>query len=488
MKRSLICISLGLLLTTSVLADSRTDVLETLNQSASVKGSEDAKSWRIFFDACIEITPPPMEVGDSFNMITVWPKMARWPEVSTWAAQNEHMEGAFLESAKRALVGLPYGIEEMPANYRTKGIFAEIGVDGQLHRFDFGYIKMVELACLWATAETYRLFEQGETDRAIQLTLSELVLLRKFCDREFLKEQLTFMPMLGDALSNTRDYFYAYRESIETAKFRSIAKEAIPYLRTDPTRLLMPDGDRVVGEAIVKNLFNANGEADPEKFKDVLTDIQADLEPITRFGAAKHWYDIAGKHRGKADSLNRLNLIYDDWWRRWKMRAFHPQLEIDTELKKSNTVRYAAVNLVLRDIQELFRQRDLLTAEINGTAVSAALCGYKNHFGVFPAGIKMLYAQLLHRSSNLDPLKSLPLRTPSDWTLYEAAVGPFQYRKIEDRTKIKTQSGPVWVDKNESLLYSVYFDDEDNRGLDTGKDMILWPPMKSLKRSEGFLD
>ncbi|HIN09796.1 MAG TPA: hypothetical protein EYM64_04385 [Phycisphaerales bacterium] len=493
-QRKAVHLCLGLLLTTTVLADSRKDVLDILNQSASVIGSEDAKSWRIFFDACLEITPPPMTTGDPLSMKTVWPGMFQWQEVAMWAAQNEHMEAAFLVSAKRALVGLPYGSEEVPANYLEHGIVAEIGVDGQLHRLDFGYINMVELACLWATAETYRLFEEGDNDRAIKLMLSELVVLRMFCDREFLKEQLTFMPMLGDALSNTRDVFYTYRESILTPKFRAIAKEAIPYLRTDPTRLLMPDGDRIVGEAIIKDLFDTVGEADPDKFREVLTDIQSDLEPLTRFGAARHWEEIALKHhRGRDDSLKRLNLIYDDWWRRWKMRAFHPQLKIDTELKKSNSVKYAAVNLVIRDIQELFKQRDLVATEINGTAVAAALCGYKNHFGVFPARIKMLYAQLLHRMSNLDPFKSLSLRpqksgVPSDWTLYSASVGPLQYRQIEDKLKIKTKSGDVWVDQNESLLYSVAIDDEDNRGLNAATDMILWPPLKTLKRNAGLLD
>lgn len=485
MHRFLISIYIGLLLATTAIADSRRDVLNTLNQSASVKASIDAKSWRLFFDACIQITPPPRELDDALNMNTVWPGMPIWQEVSLWAAQNEHMESAFLESAKRALVGLPYGKEEVPTNYVQHRIFAEIGVDDQLHRFDFGYVEMVELACLWATAESYRLFEEGESERAIKLMLSELILLRKFCDREFLKEQLIFMPMLGDALSNARDYFYTYRDSISTTEFRSIAKEAIPYLRTDPSRLLMPDGDRVVGEAIISSLFTANGQADPEKFKEVLTDIQSDIEPLTRLGAVKHWETIAQRHRGRDDSIKRLNLIYDDWWRRWKMRSFHPQLKIDTELKKSNPVKYAAVNLVIRDIQDLFLKRDLLTAEINGTAVAAALCGYKNHFGVFPARLKMLYAQLLHRSSNLDPLKSLVL---PDWTLYNAAVGPFQYRKIKEKTRIKTKSGHVWVNANESLLYSVALDDEDNRGLNTGLDIVLWPPLKSLKRTAGLLD
>ena len=170
------------------------------------------------------------------------------------------------------------------------------------------------------------------------------------------------------------------------------------------------------------------------------------------------------------------------------MRAFHPQLSVDTEWKKSNPLKYAAVNLVIRDIQELFRKRDLLTVQINGTAVSAALCGYFIHYGVYPASIKKMYAQLLHRSSNLDSLKSLPLQNQEDWTLYDAAVGPFQYRKIDKETRIVTLLGNVYVKEGQCLLYSVGDNDEDDRGTDERKDIVLWPPIKSLQRNTGLLD
>jgi len=250
----------------------------------------------------------------------------------------------------------------------------------------------------------------------------------------------------------------------------------------------MPEGDRVVGEALLSELFDSNGVADSAKFKEVLTDIQADQEPLTRIGAARYWQSIATRHRGKEDSLNRLHLIYDDWWRRWKMRAFHPQLSVDTELQKSNPVKYAAVNLIIRDIEALFKQRDLLTTQINGTAVAAALNGYRNHYGVYPASIKMMYAQLLNRRSNLDAMKSLPLRNESDWTLYSDSVGPFQYRNIKKDIVIKTLRGDVVAKEGQCILYSVSIDDVDDRGTDEGKDIILWPPLKSLERNAGLLE
>ena len=151
-------------------------------------------------------------------------------------------------------------------------------------------------------------------------------------------------------------------------------------------------------------------------------------------------------------------------------------------------MKYAAVSIVVRNIEELFAQRDLLTVEINGTAVSAALCGYFNHYGKYPSHLKKMYAQLLHRKSNVDALHSLPLRTDSDWELYAFPAGPFHYRALDKNIKIETIRGNVSVDKGQCLLYSVAIDDEDNRGLNAGQDFILWPPLKSLERNAGLLE
>ena len=187
-KQSILCFCILLVGSSMVFAGPREDVIKELNQSSSVASSDGASSWKQFFEACIEITPPPMAMSDAFNMNTVWPGMSSWEEVSTWAEQNEHIEVAFVEAAKRAIIGLPYGSEHVPANFRDAGVYAEIGVDDRLHAFDFAYVEMVEIACLCATAEMYRLFENGDYDRAIQLMISEFIVLRKFCDREFLKE------------------------------------------------------------------------------------------------------------------------------------------------------------------------------------------------------------------------------------------------------------------------------------------------------------
>lgn len=489
MHQILICFGTLLLTSSPIFGDGRADVIREINTSDLVSGTEEGKSWRIFFDACLKLTDPPETLSSTLDMNTVWPEMNGWNDVSLWALHNQHMEAAILDSAGRIIIGLPYGIEHVPASYRDAGIYAEIGVDDRLHEFDFSYVETVQLACLWVTAESYRLLESGEYDRALKLTMAELIVLRKFCDRIFLDEKIKFMKILGDGLAIFREMMYSYRDAITPEKFREIAREWIPYLRVDSSRLLMPDGDQVVSEALLDELFTSRGEPDVAKFREILTDIQVDDDQLTRFGAARFWETMAySGHSGHDASLERLRKIYDDWWRRWRVRAFHPQLKVESELEQTNPVRYAAVRLIIRDIQDLFYQRDFLWTQINGTAVSSALCGYRNHYGRYPRSLKMMYAQFLHRTSNLDRFADLPKRFNSDWSLYNAPVGPFHYRKIDTKTALDTEnSDRLWLEPNSCILYSVAVDGKDNRGSDENMDLVLWPPLKILERNAGII-
>jgi hypothetical protein len=484
----LMIITLAGIQTASAVGSSRDDVIQTLNTSEATTGPDEAKSWKIFFDGCLEISPPPQPVTSTFNMNTIWPGMAGWSDVVKWAEDNEHMRGVFIQSSERPLVGLPYGIENVPDTYQAKDIVAEIGVDNKLHIYNFGYVEPVKLACLWATAELYRLFELEESDSALELLMAEFNVLRKFCDREFVYEQITFMSLLSDALTNARDMLYTYNDNLTANQCRFISKTILPSLRTDPARLLLPEGDHVVSEALIRDLFTSTGDPNPVKFKEVLTDIQIRDEPITRLGASKYWMYIALNHRGRDDSIDRLNRIYDDWWRRWKMRAFHPLLSVDSELQLSNQVTYAAVNLVAHDLQGLFYERDLLSTQINGTAVVAALCGYKNHFGVYPRRLKLLYAILLNRTSNLDLFNPIEMRSEKDWELYVNPAGKFHYRILDKKTAVRTKAGDIVLDKDQCLLYSVFDNNEDDRGLDAQEDLVFWPSLRVLERNAGLLD
>ena len=126
------------MLPTTAIAGNREDVLEKLNSGASTEGPEGTKSWHIFFDACLQLSPAPHEVGESFNMGMVWPGMADWSTVSAWASNNVHMEEMLLLNLQheRSLVcHMVLNMSQMA--YQSAGIVAEVGVDGSLQHFNF---------------------------------------------------------------------------------------------------------------------------------------------------------------------------------------------------------------------------------------------------------------------------------------------------------------------------------------------------------------
>lgn len=99
-------------------------------------------------------------------------------------------------------------------------------------------------------------------------------------------------------------------------------------------------------------LFDAKGQPDAVKMAATMGDLQSRNEPLTRFGAAKRWTQIAEVPHGSFDaSRNRLTSIYDDWWRRWRVRYYDTLLDNPTVISRTNKVRYAMVLLMVRDLE-----------------------------------------------------------------------------------------------------------------------------------------
>ena len=206
-------------------------LIEKLNDHHSVKGTDSSKGWRILFDAYLKMSSPPMEVDGTFNLNTIWPGMERWSEVSSWARSNKSMADAIIQASERKIIGLPYGIDNIPATYQSKGVMIEIWADGNVRNNNFAYLDALDEILAFSTAESYRLFEAGDHDRALELTVSQMYLLRQFADRDFLKEKITSMQHLIDTLRNMRDMFYAYGSNFDGDQLREIARTKVPYLR-----------------------------------------------------------------------------------------------------------------------------------------------------------------------------------------------------------------------------------------------------------------
>ena len=455
-------------------------LVEELNLVDSVAGSDEIKSWRVLFDAYVEMGPPPFPVGDAFNLTTIHPGMTGWPAVKGWAESHPAMATAILDAASRTIVGLPYGVEMVPASYVEKGVVAEIAVGGNMLLNRFPHLDAVDEIAAFATAETYRLLEAGLVDEGLDLALAHCFLLRQFCDREFLVEKLRGVRRLSEALSNLRDVFHRYQDDISQSWFREIAKDEIPFLRADRGRLLMPEADRVVAEHLMRTIFNErDATADPERFAAAFTEVQSADAPLTRFGVAREWRKLAMMHGSLDASLDRLQLIYDDWWRRWRIQEYDPLLDMESQLERTNAVRYAAVIASVQDMHEAFSIRNRLIAEVNGTAMAAGLCAYHAEHGRYPDKTEKIYTAQVRRSSDTDP--------------FSQEFDVFRYRYVRDRTPVDAGRQRIWIEPGNGLLYSVGANHEDDRAAvhavhGQSGDLLLWPPARALLRAQGGVE
>lgn len=459
-------------------------VIKKLNDDESVKTTEDNKSYKFVWDAYLKLTQPPMPVGPEFNLNTIHPKMSQWPAVAAWAETNSGMAQAILKSRDKIVFGLPYGTEKVDPNYVKANLTALVGVDGVLRDIRFPYFTAVDTIAAYVTAEVYRLMEAGQTQPALDLAVANAFVLRQLADRQFLAEKLHSIGTLSDSLSNLRDVFYIYQDKISTEQFTHVARKEIPFLRPDRSRLFMPEADRIISEAIIEDVFDAkSNKPEVDKFTATFAEIQSKDAPLTRFGAAKRWRNIAEVHGSREASMERLKLIYDDWWRRWRVQEYDEILSFDTQFERTNRIRYAAVIYSMQNVESLFQVRNKLIAEVNGTAAAAGLCAYKKSFGTYPDQLEKCYTQFMLKRSDADP--------------YDKVLGPFIYVLADkEKVSIDTPAGRLWLepDSRHCLLLSLGQDHEDNRGAShtkdgatAGDDIILWPPITAMEREQGLV-
>lgn len=479
--RSLLAGLLGLALAASPAA-AQPDLAalrQTLNESRSVAGTDASKSYATIFDAYLDLSPPPAEVGRDFNHLLIHPGMKNWAAVRDWAESNPEMAEAIRTAAEKTLFGLPYGADAVASHYREADLTAEFAANDDLRESRYPWLRAIDTVAAFSCAESYRLLEAGQAEEGVGLAVANIFLLRQCCDREFLSEQLYAITLLSEALSNLRDQFYLYLDVIPSDLFAEIAMRRIPFIRPDRSRLFMPEGDKLVAAALLASVFDESGQPNVERMTRTFAAIQSQDEPLTRFGAAKRWSMIGEIHDSKDSSIERLDLVYDDWWRRWRVQEYDPILAVPTQFSRTNPIRFAAVIYSLQDIEQLFQARDMLIAQTWGTATAAGICGYHRSLGTWPREVISTYAVSLRKSMNRDP--------------FDLEFGLFKYEIVSGEKAIDTDWGRLVLESGEAVLWSKGTDRTDDRGTrhsfdGSQGDLVLWPPIKASLRSRGMME
>ena len=473
------------LLASSQEVDSRasSDLLKNLN--APLKRVKAANySYESLFDAYLDMTPPSTPVGEFFNQTTVWSGMSDWSQVSDWAKTNSSMAEAIKAAQSKILLGLPYGADSVPAKYREAGLVADVGLDVSGDGvMEFPFLEAMETIATWSVAEQYRLCEEQKFTEAFELGIANARVLRQLCDRQMLQEKFEAFRMLGESMSVQRDLMFVYLEMIPAEVFRRFGTKEFPFLKPSDNerlrRLEMPEGDRLVAEAMLIQVFDRDGDPEPEKLAAVFGYMQSADSPLTRFGAGKRWERLAQVHGSLTATQEKLTDVYDDWWRRWRLKPYDPIQALPTEFSRLNEIRYAAVVEAIADMQGLFEARNRLIVEINGTVLSAGICGYFREFNnSWPSDREKAYVTYIPKRFDFDP--------------YDKGYGRFQYTFLGSRKQaIDTGFGRVFA--TGSILYARGQDKNDDNALESSLDgstgdMVVWPALRALARKDGLID
>ena len=469
-------VSIAVALATSTGASS--ELLSKLNAPWG-RISESARSANRLFTAYLDMTKPPQEIGEEFNQTTIYPGMDGWDEVVAWAEANTSMGQTLIGLQDCQVLGVPYGVEGVDPRFVERGLVAVIGVEGDLTRVDFPYLKAIETINAYVAADLYRLCEAGKFDEAFRIGVAHLRVLRQACDAAMFDEKYAAMTMLADAMSVHRDALYAYRDRIGLELVRKLAMKEYPVLKATDNerlrRLAMPEGDLFVAQELIESVFGDLGQVEEERFAQIFSGMQAREAPLTGFGAVKRWERVAGVHGSLDASQLKLTSIYDDWWRRWRMRPYDAMMNLPTELSVVNPVKYAAVVYAARDIESLFVLRRRLVTEFCGLVAGAGLVGYREQFDDWPRDIKMSYTQFFPKRFDFDP--------------YDPEYGSMRYEYLGTRTKgIDSEFGRLEVSgcllfaRNDNNSF-----DEPARHLPGGKigDFFVWPPLRAVSRGQG---
>ncbi len=447
---------------------------------------EENKAWSGLFDAYLDMTDCPIEIGPDFGQVDVWPGMAEWSEISDWASGNQHVVAALEAAAEKTIIGLPYGSDAVDTRYREAGLMANVAIEpGGDVTIEFPYLKAFETFATFSTAEMYRSFEAGEWRAGFDVAIANARVLRHLCDRQMLAEKSSAMLMLAESMSVIRDAMWSYVDKIPYAEYQEFGRKQLPFLRLSGAsdaerlrRLEMPEGDQVVVQAILEEVFGGSAGPDPQRLGQVFGAMQADSEELSLFGATKRWERIAGVHGSLEASQEKLVGVYDDWWRRWRIRPYDPIQDLPTQFSVLNEVRYAIIAESIADLEDLFELRMRLIVEINGTIIGCGLAGYRAENGKWPRDREMAYARFILKRFDFDP--------------FDKQYGRFLQEYLGSRRKpVDTDYGRIFVD--EIVIYARGRDHEDSKlseatldGL-TG-DMIVWPPLRALARDQGLID
>ncbi|MCH2137654.1 MAG: hypothetical protein MK074_01200 [Phycisphaerales bacterium] len=453
------------------------ELQQRLNDQGDVRGDDAIESWHELGAAAIGLSAMPDEVA-ALHLSDLRPGEPGWDAAVAWAQAHADVEAAIKTAAERRFIGLPYGVDAVPEEFQNAGFSVGLPDLETSVSPTFNWLTHLVRIDAWAQVEAWRRIEAGDGDGAVDLMVNNIKMLRKASDRGFLVEKQVAISLMLEAIVSLREMLFEHLDDLSAERLQALSKDELGKIRVDRDRLLLPEHDRFVHQALIDQAFDhSTGKVEAESFRKRFTQMQGEVSPIGFAGIDSRWRNLAEWQASLEASREQLDNLYDDWWRRWRVRSGTDLavmiLAEPPYAERLNAVRYAGILSTLGDMDRLFADRNRLITELDATCVAAGLASYRRTRGVYPVSTRMAWGIDIPRYKDVDPFSTenytfIYFVPETDWTLDIGA----------DEVVIPAGTG---------VLYSRGRDGFDNSakrhtvdGFDG--DLIIWPPPTSLDK------
>jgi len=467
------------------------------------------RSDEVLVPLLAKMDPPPVGVNNVVDAMLRPPTGPIWDATKAWAvaapqqALIDALDLVTTEEDYRVAYawGQPYGADRVSVATVRSGLYSELGDPPLLAAAQFMYMPALDdLACL-VHVEATRLQAEGDPGAAAMLITKWLFFARQIADRAFTTEAAWGYQQMALSLMRIRDIAFVDDIGPELIKPDDMVDyvEQLDarrgYLGFD--RLIPPQGDRIAAEQLIERVLSKGGGVKVESFAPTMARLNSVDRPLRLFGEAAAWDSAARTHADFVTTRDAVKRVYGDLEARWKAEPFSSIFNRDPE---SKTVladpNLAVITAVLarggRSMDDLFRERTRVSAELTGTRHALAIVAYSRNFGGFPPQIESIRPRWI-REIRADPYNSkrssgrIP---PLEYFVPERDTSGMHEMLIvtPNTPQFPTFSKPLY--REDFVLYSHGPDNTKNWAKEIentidaqkGRDYLIWPPLPALAR------
>lgn len=354
---------------------------------------DDQRSEKILLPAVGAMEAPPADLATPLRAALIAPGDALWSQADAWAqgaAQRAAIEALRKvgESEKTMAFLLLYGADQVPAEWKSAGMYVDLGTPPLLAAAQFHYLRGLDHLAALTHVEATRLGEAGQPAEALQLLADLVQFGRQMADREFTAESAWGLSTMAHGLERIRDVAWTYRDGLTDTQIKEVIDRAeAAQIRLD--RLVLPQADHLAAEQIVEQAYIDRQGPNPDVFGATMARLSAKDRPLALFGESARWQALAPTQAGTFDTIDAVADVFGGWQYRWNLPAFDRALESPSDYDRLEKSKFAMVEAVMGPTDALFAERQALRAELAATRAGLAALAFERRNKTFPSELAL---------------------------------------------------------------------------------------------------